>query len=180
MKTVKWILLFSVILILTNYGFAKGRPNEYEYKLAKGNENIHIDLLDEIGNNGLKLTIFFIPIDTETAIPLIKELAVKNYKYMITVSKSVLQDYSSELNKINTIKLQKPVGFDNYLNVRVYCEFTSKKGKVFSFGLTNESKNMLINDLVTRNNRFLYEFIIPFLPQSEVERYKADLKTIEF
>lgn len=149
--------------------------------IAKGGEEINIDFKYEIINNNMQLTIyFFTPLSISTATPLTSEYVINHYIYKTIVSNSTLKDHIGVLQKIEKIKLKKPINFE-YEDTRIYCEFNAGKRKLLSFSLSStDTLNMLVNNLVVKNERVFYELIIPFVPQSEVDYYKEDLKDITF
>lgn len=177
MKSANLLFIFLSISIFLSIGC----NSSSNLIMAKGGEGINIDFKNEIISNNLQLTIyFFTPLSISTVTPLSSEYVINHYKYKTIVNNSTLKDHIEVLQKIEKIKFKKPIKF-KYEDTRIYCEFNAGKRKLLSFSLSsNDSLNMLVNNLVVKNERVFYDLIIPFVPQEEVDYYKEDLKDITF
>lgn len=134
------------------------------------------NLIGEIRND-LRLTIYYIPLNILTLYPL-KEKDVKDshYYYKIEVKNIVLRRYVEDLEKIDTLKLQKAE--DTKENIRIYYEFTSKNGKIYSVGLSGYKGDILINGDFYSHNKIFYDFVSKFIPYCEIEYFQKGTKNM--
>ncbi len=151
-----------------------------EYIIAKGGEKFNIDFKNRIYNKKMQLTIYYTQVDAANPLPLANDFVKRNYEYKIIVSSFILRDYLEQLQSIENIEFQKPIDYD-YLNIVIYCDFHEDDKKIFSFSLSSDSRNMLVNNLVVKNEKIFYYLIIPFLPKDVADYYAEFLdKKITF
>lgn len=128
-------------------------------------------LMNEI-NNDLRLTIYYLSLNTLTLYPL-QEKDLKNvyYEYKIEVTNSVLRDHAEELAQIDNLKL--PKSSKDKANLRVFCEFISKTGIVYTFGLgVGQKGDILIDGEFYNYNKIFYDFVSDFIPYSEIKYFQ--------
>lgn len=135
-------------------------------------DEIELDF-DKISQDGIKLVIYYLPLDLLTIVPLSNESLMNGYyNYKIVIGTSVLENYVDILNGMKSIKLERMPGEEPF-NARIFCKFADDKGKTFTFSLNGSSK-MMINQRVYENNLYFYKLILPFLPSDEsikVQKY---------
>lgn len=125
---------------------------------------ININFAKEILDNDLKATIYYMPLTISTAITMtIDELINGNYYYKVVVNSPALDDNIDLLEKFNSVKLQKDLSAKRF-EVRVYCEFESVNGKIFSFCL-DPMLRVRINNITYNADLNFFYFIRAFVPQ---------------
>ena len=165
----KLIYLLVFLLLLVRGGYAMdNKQSKFEIKIS-----------EEI-NNGLKLVIYYYPLDYLIRKPLTENDLINDfYHYKIDVNTKVLKQYIDKLKKIETLNLQEP-DIITPVDVRIYGEFLTGIGRVYSFSLGGNIDNMLVNGRLYKNDIFFYEFVKEFIPAGEIDKYKNALEKITF
>jgi len=168
-KKISYLVLLLMILVLPLFITYFNR--EVYSMVPSINKKSGLKLISGEINNDLELTIYYIRLSTLTLYPL-KEEDVKDkyYDYKIEIKNNILNKYVKDLEKIDNLKLQKVNKTEE--NIRILCEFTSNKGKIYSIGLNGYKGDILINGEFYNYNRFFYDFVSNFVPYCEVEYFE--------
>lgn len=88
--------------------------------------NINVDFREEIYQNDLQLTIYYMPVTILSVTAMTVDSLINGaYYFKVVVNTPGLEQNYDLLQKINTIKL-KSLNDKRRFDVRVYCEFESK------------------------------------------------------
>lgn len=133
-----------------------------------GKMNPSVRLEEQIYKN-LELNIYYLSFSTLTGRPINEKDLINSYHtYKITVKADALHKYIQLLNEIDNVKLKKPEKL-SLIDLRLFCQFTSDEGNIYSFGLQGPSGYMLVNGEIYNYDRVFYDFVINFLPCDEVK-----------
>lgn len=150
-------------------------PSQGDGALA-AHEEIGVRFKDEL-SNGLQLTVYYIPLDTQTRFPYRDVDVVSHHVYKIVVNSSGLLSHFDSLQKLGEIKTSS-VDAGRRLDLRVYAELTSRRGKLITFGLEGDSRLMLLDGRVVKSRIAFYEALLPHLPYSEIESFAGSMKGV--
>lgn len=130
-----------------------------------------------VGSKNIKLEIYYLSFDilTNTRVKE-KDLIDGFYSYKITVNTEVL---SHNIDKLRLLSESKLTVLDNQTlcNIRAYCEFSTGQEKILAYSLEGSGEYMLVNGIKVKSVKAYYDYILNFLPNNEVERYRRIIES---
>jgi|LFRM01.1.fsa_nt_gb hypothetical protein len=169
-KSLRAKLIYLLVLLLVVRG---------GYAMVNKQSEFDIKISEEI-NNGLRLVIYYYPLDYLIRKSFTENDLINNfYHYKTEVNTKVLKQYIDKLKKMETLNLQEPE-IITPVDVRIYGEFLTDTGKIYSFALGGNIDNMVVNGRMYKKDIFFYEFVMEFIPVGEIDKYKYALDNITF
>ena len=127
--------------------------------------------------NDFNLIIYFMNPSRLAQVPVSEyDLISGMYDHKLTVSGELLKEHANLLGRLKKIKL-KSVETKSALNTRLLYVFKDKNDKeVLSVSMWGENNSMFVNGEEVKEEKILYDVIIPFLPEDVAEVVRSKIK----
>jgi hypothetical protein len=160
------LLILLSVIILTGCGGTDMRPEKTLTCLSQ---------IEQDDLNDISLTIYYIGPYSFTNYPYDVDDIIMSHQYKTVIDGTRLKEHIDLLKQMDNADLI-PVEPDDYIDIRIYYVFETKKGKnIFDVAMWGDDRSMYVNRIEVDENDIFYDVLLLFLPDDAAEELESYL-----
>ncbi|MFZ7131885.1 MAG: hypothetical protein ACOWWR_05965 [Eubacteriales bacterium] len=123
----------------------------------------------------ISLTIYYIGPYSFTNYPYDADDIIMSHQYKTVIDGTRLKGHIDLLKQMGNADLI-PVEPDDFIDIRIYYVFETKKGEnIFDVSMWGDDRNMYVNRIEVEENDIFYDVLLLFLPDDAAEELESYL-----